>query len=101
VDSLCHWPPHRLDTDHLDIALCHAIKFVPLQRIVDETIRANVEITTTISGSAKCFCRRCSPFSLRSKISGIVKDSRKTTDGWIFAAAGPPATRVDKWHGDT
>jgi hypothetical protein len=64
---------HRKRID-LTTRRCIAIEFVPMERIVDETIRANVEITTTTSGSAKCFCRRCSPFSLRSKISGIVKD---------------------------
>ena len=31
---------HRLGTDHLDIILCHDIEFVPMQRIVDETIPA-------------------------------------------------------------
>ena len=31
---------HRLGTDHLDIALCHDIEFVPMQQIVDETIPA-------------------------------------------------------------
>jgi aryl-alcohol dehydrogenase-like predicted oxidoreductase len=31
---------HRLGTDHVDIMLCHDIEFVPLQRIVDETIPA-------------------------------------------------------------
>ena len=31
---------HRLGTDHLDIILCHDIEFVPLQRIVDETLPA-------------------------------------------------------------
>ncbi len=31
---------HRLGTDHLDIALCHDIEFVPLQQIVDETLPA-------------------------------------------------------------
>src|SRR5713226_3436503 len=31
---------HRLGTDHLDIALCHDIEFVPLQQIIDETIPA-------------------------------------------------------------
>jgi aryl-alcohol dehydrogenase-like predicted oxidoreductase len=31
---------HRLGTDHLDIVLCHDIEFVPLQRIVDETLPA-------------------------------------------------------------
>ncbi len=30
---------HRLGTDHLDIILCHDIEFVPMQQIVDETIR--------------------------------------------------------------
>ena len=29
---------HRLGTDHLDIVLCHDIEFVPMQRIVDETL---------------------------------------------------------------
>ena len=29
---------HRLGTDHLDILLCHDIEFVPMQRIVDETL---------------------------------------------------------------
>jgi L-galactose dehydrogenase len=31
---------HRLGTDHLDIALCHDIEYVPLQQIVDETLPA-------------------------------------------------------------
>ncbi len=31
---------HRLQTDHLDILLCHDIEFVPLQQIVDETLPA-------------------------------------------------------------
>jgi L-galactose dehydrogenase len=31
---------HRLGTDHVDIMLCHDIEFVPLQRIVDETLPA-------------------------------------------------------------
>ena len=31
---------HRLGTDHLDIILCHDIEFVPMQKIVDETIPA-------------------------------------------------------------
>jgi len=31
---------HRLGTDHLDIIICHDIEFVPMQRIVDETIPA-------------------------------------------------------------
>lgn len=31
---------HRLGIDHLDIALCHDIEFVPMQKIVDETIPA-------------------------------------------------------------
>jgi aryl-alcohol dehydrogenase-like predicted oxidoreductase len=31
---------HRLGTDHLDIILCHDIEFVPMQRIVDETLPA-------------------------------------------------------------
>ena len=31
---------HRLGTDHLDVILCHDIEFVPLRRIVDETIPA-------------------------------------------------------------
>jgi aryl-alcohol dehydrogenase-like predicted oxidoreductase len=31
---------HRLGTDHLDIALCHDIEFVPMQQIVDETLPA-------------------------------------------------------------
>ncbi len=31
---------HRLGTDHIDIALCHDIEFVPMQQIVDETIPA-------------------------------------------------------------
>jgi aryl-alcohol dehydrogenase-like predicted oxidoreductase len=31
---------HRLGTDHLDIVLCHDIEFVPMQRIVDETLPA-------------------------------------------------------------
>ena len=31
---------HRLGTDHLDIILCHDVEFVPLQRIVDETMPA-------------------------------------------------------------
>jgi aryl-alcohol dehydrogenase-like predicted oxidoreductase len=31
---------HRLRTDHLDIVLCHDIEFVPMQRIVDETLPA-------------------------------------------------------------
>ncbi|NCA12268.1 aldo/keto reductase, partial [bacterium] len=31
---------HRLGTDHLDIILCHDVEFVPLQRIVDETLPA-------------------------------------------------------------
>ena len=35
---------HRLGTEHLDIVLCHDIEFVPMQRIVDETIPALREI---------------------------------------------------------
>jgi L-galactose dehydrogenase len=35
---------HRLGTDHLDIALCHDIEFVPMQQIVDETIPALREV---------------------------------------------------------
>lgn len=31
---------HRLGVDHLDIALCHDIEFVPMQQIVDETLPA-------------------------------------------------------------
>ena len=31
---------HRLGIDHLDMALCHHIEFVPMQKIVDETIPA-------------------------------------------------------------
>ena len=31
---------HRLNTDHLDIMLCHDIEFVPMQQIVDETLPA-------------------------------------------------------------
>ena len=31
---------HRLGTDHLDIILCHDIEFVPMERIVDETLPA-------------------------------------------------------------
>ena len=31
---------HRLGTDHLDIALCHDIEFVPMQQILDETLPA-------------------------------------------------------------
>ena len=31
---------HRLGTDHLDIALCHDIEFVPMQQIIDETLPA-------------------------------------------------------------
>jgi Predicted oxidoreductases (related to aryl-alcohol dehydrogenases) len=31
---------HRLGTDHLDIALCHDIEFVPMQQIVEETLPA-------------------------------------------------------------
>ena len=31
---------HRLGTDHLDIALCHDIEFVPMQHVVDETLPA-------------------------------------------------------------
>jgi len=31
---------HRLGTDHLDIILCHDIEFVPMEKIVDETIPA-------------------------------------------------------------
>jgi aryl-alcohol dehydrogenase-like predicted oxidoreductase len=31
---------HRLGTDHLDIVLCHDLEFVPMQRIVDETLPA-------------------------------------------------------------
>jgi L-galactose dehydrogenase len=31
---------HRLGTDHLDVALCHDIEFVPMQQIVDETLPA-------------------------------------------------------------
>jgi L-galactose dehydrogenase len=31
---------HRMGIDHLDIALCHDIEFVPMQQIVDETIPA-------------------------------------------------------------
>lgn len=35
---------HRLHTDHLDIALCHDIEFVPMQQIVDETLPALKEV---------------------------------------------------------
>jgi len=35
---------HRLGTDHLDIALCHDIEFVPMQQIVDETLPALKEV---------------------------------------------------------
>jgi len=35
---------HRLGTDHLDIALCHDIEFVPMQQIVDETLPALREV---------------------------------------------------------
>ncbi len=31
---------HRLNTDHIDIMLCHDIEFVPLQQIVNETLPA-------------------------------------------------------------
>jgi L-galactose dehydrogenase len=31
---------HRLRTDHLDIVLCHDVEFVPLGRIVEETLPA-------------------------------------------------------------
>ena len=31
---------HRLGVNHLDIVLCHDIEFVPMQKIVDETIPA-------------------------------------------------------------
>ncbi len=31
---------HRLGTDHLDLALCHDIEFVPMRQIVDETLPA-------------------------------------------------------------
>jgi aryl-alcohol dehydrogenase-like predicted oxidoreductase len=31
---------HRLGTEYLDIMLCHDIEFVPMQRIVDETLPA-------------------------------------------------------------
>ncbi len=31
---------HRLGTDHLDVVLCHDIEFVPMQRVVDETLPA-------------------------------------------------------------
>jgi aryl-alcohol dehydrogenase-like predicted oxidoreductase len=31
---------HRLGTDHLDIVLCHDIEFVPMEKIVDETLPA-------------------------------------------------------------
>ena len=31
---------HRLGTDHLDIILCHDIEFVPMERIVEETLPA-------------------------------------------------------------
>ncbi len=31
---------HRLGTDHLDIILCHDIEFVPMDKIVDETLPA-------------------------------------------------------------
>jgi aryl-alcohol dehydrogenase-like predicted oxidoreductase len=31
---------HRLRTDHLDIVLCHDIEFVPLGRIIEETLPA-------------------------------------------------------------
>ena len=31
---------HRLGTDHLDIILCHDIEFVPMEKIVDETLPA-------------------------------------------------------------
>ena len=35
---------HRLGTDHLDIALCHDIEFVPMKQIVDETLPALKEV---------------------------------------------------------
>ena len=35
---------HRLGTDHLDIILCHDIEFVPMDKIVDETLPALVTI---------------------------------------------------------
>ena len=35
---------HRLGTEHLDIALCHDIEFVPMQQIVDETLPALKEV---------------------------------------------------------
>jgi L-galactose dehydrogenase len=35
---------HRLGTDHLDIALCHDIEFIPMQQIVEETLPALREV---------------------------------------------------------
>ena len=43
---------HRLGTDHLDIILCHDIEFVPMQRIVDETLPALRKIRD--SGKVRC-----------------------------------------------
>lgn len=40
VEESIHVSLHRLGTDHLDIILAHDIEFVPMQRIVDETIPA-------------------------------------------------------------
>jgi aryl-alcohol dehydrogenase-like predicted oxidoreductase len=43
---------HRLGTDHLDIILCHDIEFVPMQRIVDETLPALRKIQQ--AGKVRC-----------------------------------------------
>jgi len=43
---------HRLGTDHLDIILCHDIEFVPMQKIVDETLPALRKIRD--SGKVRC-----------------------------------------------
>ena len=43
---------HRLGTDHLDIILCHDIEFVPMQRIVDETLPALRKIRD--AGKVRC-----------------------------------------------
>jgi len=43
---------HRLGTDHLDIALCHDIEFVPLRQIVEETLPALRKIKE--QGKVRC-----------------------------------------------
>lgn len=43
---------HRLGTDHLDIVLCHDIEFVPMQKIVDETLPALRKIQQ--AGKVRC-----------------------------------------------